>query len=91
MDPSSGSDADSTSKMELKIKNEVVGAWRFELQTSCAQGKSRNAKWLVRLAFSYVMHYGFARYSEVFVPKLFPSFGMNPCSETNSLGTLAVV
>jgi hypothetical protein len=22
----------------------MVGAWRFELQTSCAQGKSRNAK-----------------------------------------------
>src|SRR5271156_4131807 len=29
------------------------------------------------LAFSYVMHHGFARYSSMFVPKLFPS-GMNP-------------
>src|SRR6266404_3999674 len=30
------------------------------------------------------MHYGVARYLSMFVPKLFPSFGMNPCSETNS-------
>jgi hypothetical protein len=28
---------------------------------------------LVRLAFSYVMHHGFARYSSMFVPKLFPT------------------
>src|SRR5271156_5546556 len=48
----------------------------------CAQGRSRNAEELVRRAFSYVMHDGFARCSSMFVPKLFPSFGMNPCSET---------
>ena len=39
MDPSSGSDADGDSKSKLKIQELVVGAWRFELQTSCAQGK----------------------------------------------------
>ena len=54
----------------------MVGAPRFELGTSCAQGSSRNAKLLVRLAFSYVMHHGFARYSSMFVPKLFPTFGV---------------
>src|SRR2546422_1207424 len=69
-----------------QCKTILVGAPRFELGTSCAQGKCRNAKWLVRLAFSYVMHYGFARYSATFVPKLFPNCGMNPCSETNFLG-----
>jgi hypothetical protein len=63
---------------ELKIKKSVVGAWRFELQTSCAQGKSGNAKWLVRLAFSCVMHRGFARYSSMFVAKLSPSFEVTP-------------
>ncbi len=52
----------------------MVGALGFEPGASCAQGKCRNAKQLVRLAFSYVMHYGFARYSAMFVPKLFPSF-----------------
>jgi hypothetical protein len=39
MDPSSGYDASSTNKSELKIQELVVGAWRFELQTSCAQGR----------------------------------------------------
>ncbi len=37
----------------------------------CLEGKSRNAKWLVRLAFSYVLHHGFARYLAMFVPELF--------------------
>ena len=36
---SSGRDADSNNKSELKIRELVVGAWRFELQTSCAQGR----------------------------------------------------
>ena len=44
MDPSSGSGAVGISKSELKNQKLVVGAWRFELQTSCAQGKSRNVK-----------------------------------------------
>jgi hypothetical protein len=44
MDPSSGFDADSINKSELKTQELVVGAPRFELGTSCAQGKSSNAK-----------------------------------------------
>ena len=39
MDPSSGFGATGISKSELKIQELVVGAWRFELQTSCAQGR----------------------------------------------------
>jgi hypothetical protein len=39
MDPSSGSDATGINKTELKNQKLVVGAWRFELQTSCAQGR----------------------------------------------------
>jgi hypothetical protein len=35
-----------------------------------AQAKSRNAKYVGRLAFSYVMHHGFARFSSM---KLFRS------------------
>src|SRR6267142_6998191 len=38
---------------------EVVGAPGFEPGASCARRKSRNAKLLVRLAFSYVLHHGF--------------------------------
>jgi hypothetical protein len=29
-------------------------------------------------SFSYVMHHGFARYSALFVPKLFPNFWGEP-------------
>jgi hypothetical protein len=39
MDPSSGSDADSSNKSELKIQELVVGASGFEPETSCAQGR----------------------------------------------------
>src|SRR5208282_5955704 len=39
MDPSSGPDATSINKTELNNQKLVVGAWRFELQTSCAQGR----------------------------------------------------
>jgi hypothetical protein len=39
MDPSSGSGATGINKIELKSQELVVGAWRFELQTSCAQGR----------------------------------------------------
>ena len=39
MDPSSDSGATGINKSELKIQELVVGAWRFELQTSCAQGR----------------------------------------------------
>ena len=39
MDPSSVSGATGINKIELKNQELVVGAWRFELQTSCAQGR----------------------------------------------------
>jgi hypothetical protein len=39
MDPSSGFDASSDYKSELKNQELVVGAPRFELGTSCAQGR----------------------------------------------------
>jgi hypothetical protein len=41
MDPSSCSGATSISKSELKNQELVVGAWRFELQTSSAQGRRK--------------------------------------------------
>jgi hypothetical protein len=44
MDPSSGFDADSINKSELKTQELVVGAPRFELGTSCAQA-SRAISW----------------------------------------------
>jgi hypothetical protein len=44
MDPSSAFDARSDNKSELKIQELVVGAPRFELGTSCAQGR-RNISW----------------------------------------------
>ena len=44
MDPSSSSSARNDNKRELKIQELVVGAPGFEPGTSCAQGKSRNAK-----------------------------------------------
>ena len=52
-DPRSGSGATGISKSELKIQELVVGAWRFELQTSCAQDR-RATSWksfLFNLAF----------------------------------------
>ena len=40
-----------------------------------AEGKSRKDKYFVRLAFSYVMHQGLARYSSMFVPRVFSELG----------------
>ena len=37
--PEFASDTISSNKSELKTQELVVGAWRFELQTSCAQGR----------------------------------------------------
>jgi hypothetical protein len=39
MDPTSGSDADSINKSELKIQELVVGTPGFEPGASCAQGR----------------------------------------------------
>ncbi len=44
MDPSSGFDADSINKSELKTQELVVGASGFEPETSCAQA-SRAITW----------------------------------------------
>jgi len=53
----------------------LVGAWRFELQTSCAQGSCKKSILLVRLALFYVMVRGFGPNSAVVGPKLDPSLG----------------
>ena len=60
-------------KNQWKIKKEVVGAWRFELQTSCAQGSCKKSILLVRLALFYVMVYGFGPNLAVVGPKLDPN------------------
>ena len=52
----------------------VVGAWRFELQTSCAQGSCKKSILLVRLALFYVMVDGFGPTLAVVGPKLDLSF-----------------
>ncbi len=48
----------------------LVGAWRFELQTSCAQGSCKKSILLARLALFYVMVHGFGPNLAVFGPKL---------------------
>ena len=52
----------------------MVGAWRFELQTSCAQGSCKKSILLVRLALFYVMVHGFGSNLAVVGPKLDPTF-----------------
>ena len=73
-DPRSGSGATGISKSELKIQELVVGAWRFELQTSCAQGSCKKSILLARLALFCVMVHGFGPSLAVFGPKLDPIF-----------------
>ena len=68
----------------------LVGAWRFELQTSCAQGSCKKSILLVRLALFCVMVHGFGPNLAVLGPKLDPSRGMNPRSETKLWAHLAV-
>lgn len=60
------------------------------LQTSCAQGSRKKSILLARLALSCVILVGFVPNSTAFGPKLDPRLGVNPYSETNSPGTLAV-
>jgi len=54
---------------------DLVGAWRFELQTSCAQGSCKKSILLVRLALFYVMVHGFGPDLAAFGHKLDPSYG----------------
>ena len=62
----------------VKSLETLVGVWRFELQTSCAQGRVRNTILLVRLALFCVTVHGFGPTLASFGPKLDSSFGMNP-------------
>ena len=48
----------------------MVGAWRFELQTSCAQGSCKKSISLVRLALFCVVVLGFGPNSSTSGPKL---------------------
>jgi len=59
---------------DVAVHKELVGAWRFELQTSCAQGSCRKSILLVRLALFCVMVHGFGPNSAAFGPKLDPTF-----------------
>jgi hypothetical protein len=52
----------------------LVGAPRFELGTSCAQGSCKKSILLVRLALFYVMVHGFGPTLAVVGPKLDPTF-----------------
>ena len=52
----------------------MVGAWRFELQTSCAQGSCKKSILLARLALFYVVVHGFGPNLAVAGPKLDPTF-----------------
>ena len=62
----------------VKSLETLVGVWRFELQTSCAQGSCKKSILLVRLALFCVMVHGFGPNLAAFGPKLDSSFGMNP-------------
>src|SRR5882762_8481138 len=54
-----------------------------EPATPCLQSKLRNAMWLSRLAFTYVVVHGFGRCLAVCVPTLFPPFSrLHAHSET---------
>jgi hypothetical protein len=57
-------------------KHKMVGAPRFELGTSCAQGSCRKSILLVRLALFYVMVHGFEPNLAVLGPKLDLSFAI---------------
>ena len=59
MDPSSGSDASSINKSELKTQELVVGARGFEPRTSCAQGRRATR---LRYAPTWLSHYSNALY-----------------------------
>jgi hypothetical protein len=56
---------------KLLLGKGLVGAWRFELQTSCAQGSCEKSILLVRLALFYVMVHGFGPNLAVIGPKFF--------------------
>ena len=53
----------------VRVRMFLVGAPRFELGTSCAQGSCKNSILLVRLALFYVIGHGFGRNLAVIGPK----------------------
>src|ERR1700720_3978040 len=61
-------------------KHRLVGAPRFELGTSCAQGSCKKSILLVRPALFCVMVHGFGPNLAVVGPKLDPS----PCDQADS-------
>ena len=62
----------------------------LEPATPCLQSRFKNTMLMARLALYCVLYHRFPWFSAGFGPKLDSSFGMNPYSETISLGTLAV-
>src|SRR2546427_12399463 len=68
----------------------MVGARGFEPPTPWSRTSGKQRILLAGLAFLWIIVGLFPCCSGVFGPKLDSSFGMNPYSETISLGTLAV-
>jgi len=62
---------DLASLLQSERMVDVAG---IEPATPCLQSKLRNAMWLFRLAFTYVLYDGFRWYLAVIVPILFPFF-----------------
>ncbi len=56
----------------LPNQKELVDVAGIEPATPCLQSKCGNTMWLHRLAFTYVLHHGFAWCLAVIVPILFP-------------------
>jgi hypothetical protein len=56
----------------LRSEKKLVDVTGIEPATPCLQSKCENTIWLHRLAFTYVLHYGFAWCLAVIVPILFP-------------------
>ncbi len=72
-----------------EVNKEVARLGGFEPPTSGSGDQCRKAILMILLAQSCTLDHGFIRYSALNGPKSDPSFGMNPYSETSSLGTLA--
>src|SRR5262249_54946816 len=66
----------------------VSGGEDLNLRPPGPEANHRNTISLIRLAWFCISGHGFTRFSAAIGPKLDPSFGMNPCSETKLLGTL---
>ncbi len=56
----------------LQSEKKLVDVTGIEPATPCLQSNCENTMWLHRLAFTYVLHHGFACCLAVIVPILFP-------------------